>query len=214
MEKILFVNACVRPNSRTYILAKQLLSLIESPPKEQAMDSVVRTIEEVNLQQAALMPLDWERLQERDAYIQKKEFTAPIFQYARQFVEADEIVIAAPYWDLSFPSTLRIYFEAVTVTGLSFQYTPSGSTKGLCKAKRICYVTTAGGSIADYNLGYDYVKALAETFYGIPKVVCYQAQNLDVAGADVEKIMKEAANNFELGKGKGNDRGKEICTAD
>lgn len=42
-----------------------------------------------------------------------------MFKYAKQFAEADEIVIAAPYWDLAFPATVRIYFEAITVTGIT-----------------------------------------------------------------------------------------------
>lgn len=179
MKHILFINACVRPESRTLILAKQILCSLEG------------TIEEVNLEQAGIMPLNRETLQERDAHIQKKEFQAPMLQYANQFANADEIVIAAPYWDLSFPSTLRIYFEAVSVCELSFHYTPDGCAKGLCNAKRITYVTTAGGSIAEYNLGYDYIKALAHTFYGIPEVRCYKAENLDMAGVDVNEIMQK-----------------------
>lgn len=185
MKKILFINACVRPMSRTFILAQQVLSKLQG------------TIEEVNLELADIRPLNWEALQERDEHVSNHDFTAPMFQYARQFVEADEIVIAAPYWDLAFPATVRTYFEAVTVSGLSFMYTPQGCPTGICRAQRIVYVTTAGGAIANYNLGYDYIKALAQTFYGIPAVICYKAENLDIVGADIDAIMQKALSEIQ-----------------
>lgn len=182
MNKILFVNACVRPDSRTYILAQSVLKKLHGK------------IEEVNLEREDIKPLNWWSLQERDAYVKSKKFSAPMFQYAKQFAEADEIVIAAPYWNLAFPATVRVYFEAVTVNGLTFMYTPKGCPTGLCKAKRIIYVTTAGGTIEGFNLGFDYIKALSQMFYGIQKVMCYKAENLDIKGADVEAIIEKSKN--------------------
>ncbi|MEG0376907.1 MAG: NAD(P)H-dependent oxidoreductase [Eubacterium sp.] len=178
MKKILFVNACVRKESRTRILAEHVLKKLEG------------TVEEVNLEQENIKPLNAETLEKRNIWVDQKDFSAPLFKYAKQFAEADEIVIAAPYWDLGFPSTVRIYLEAITVTGLVFKYTPEGTAEGLCKAKHITYVTTAGGPIMNYNLGYDYVKALADIFYGIPETRCYAAENLDIMGADVNQIME------------------------
>ena len=35
----------------------------------------------------------------------------PLLDYARQFARADQILIAAPCWDLSFPAVLRAYLE-------------------------------------------------------------------------------------------------------
>lgn len=185
MRRIVFINACVRPESRTLLLAKRVLQQIES------------NIEEVNLEQANISPLNKVTLSERNACIRNKDFSAPIFQYAGQFAEADEIVVAAPYWDLSFPSTIKIYFEAVTVNGLTFRYTPESRPEGLCKARRIIYVTTAGGPIQDCNLGFDYVKALAHTFYGIPEVLCYKAENLDIVCADVQNILQKTLEEIE-----------------
>lgn len=180
MKKILFINACVRPKSRTYRLAKQVLNQMEG------------AVEEVNLEQEKIKPLDWETLQLRDDCVSRKEFSAPLLRYARQFIEADEIVVAAPYWDFSFPATVKIYFEAVTVCGMSFAYTPEGIPKGLCKAKKLIYVTTAGGSIGGFNMGYDYIKTLSSLYYGIPETVCYKAENLDIKDADEEAIMQKA----------------------
>lgn len=180
MRKILFVNACIRPNSRTYTLAQKVLEKLDGE------------ITEVCLCRENLTPLYQEQLEERNTQLAAQNFSAPLFRYARQFAAADDIVIAAPYWDLAFPSLLRIYFEYVTVTGVTFRYTAEGIPVGMCKAKRIIYVTTAGGPIENRNLGYDYIKTLAETFYGIPNMQCFKAENLDIQGADIHGILQEA----------------------
>lgn len=185
MRKILFVNACIRPNSRTYYLAQKVLEKLDGE------------ITEVCLCRENLIPLCQKQLEERNTQLAAQNYSAPLFQYARQFAAADEIVIAAPYWDLAFPSVLRIYFEYITVTGLTFRYTAEGVPVGLCKAKRIIYVTTAGGTIGNRNLGYDYIKALSKAFYGIPNVQCFQAENLDIQGADVGQILQKAVQEIE-----------------
>ena len=185
MRNILFVNACVRQNSRTYTLTQKVLEKLDGETTE------------VCLCRENLVPLCQKQLEERNTQLAAQNFSVPLFQYARQFAAADEIVIAAPYWDLAFPSLLRIYFENVTVTGITFRYTEAGIPVGLCKAKRIIYVTTAGGPIGDRNLGYNYVNALAETFYGIPKIQCFKAENLDIQGADVHRILREAMREIE-----------------
>ena len=113
-----------------------------------------------------------------------------MLRYAGQFANADEIVIAAPYWDLSFPAILKAYLEQITVAGITFEYA-NGRPRGLCKAKRLTYVTTSGGPILD-DFGYEYVKALAQKFYGIPQTKAYRAMNLDVNRIAAEDILTKA----------------------
>lgn len=177
--KILFINACVRENSRTKRLADHVLSKLDGE------------VTELRIEDEKLQPLDRDLLAERDRLTEQGAFDDPMFRYARQFAEADEIVIAAPYWELSFPALLRIYIELISATGVTFGYDDSGRSVGLCKAKRLIYVTTAGGPVmADF--GFTYVKALAESFYGIPESMCFRAEGLDVDGADVEGMLREA----------------------
>ena len=178
--RVLFINACVRPDSRTRQLAQEVLNKLGGQ------------VLEVNLEQENILPLNRQSLQLRDECVGKGDFSHPMFRYAKQFAQADEIVVAAPYWDLAFPSTVRIYFEAVTVTGITFAYTPEGTPVGLCRAKRLIYVTTSGGEIGKYNLGYDFVKALDDCFYGIPETLCFTAQKLDIQGMDAGQIMEDA----------------------
>ena len=176
---ILFVNACVRENSRTLALAKNV------------MKDMAGEITELNLKFEDRDPLNTELLEKREAFIKDENFDDPMFRYAKQFANADEIVIAAPFWDLSFPAKLKIYLEQLAVAGLTFKYTDARPS-GLCKAKKLTYVTTSGGPIfADF--GYSYVKALAQNFYGIEKTQSVRAMNLDVDMISAEDLLTKAA---------------------
>lgn len=175
---ILFINACVRKNSRTLALAKNVMKDMDGE------------IEELNLNTSNIEPLNAELLEKRDGLIRDGKFDDPMFCYANQFAKADEIVIAAPFWDMSFPAMLRVYFEQITVSNITFDYV-SGRPLGLCKAKKLTYVTTSGGPIFD-DFGYTYVKALAQKFYGIPKTVAVRAMNLDVDMISEEELLTKA----------------------
>lgn len=145
----------------------------------------------VDLQQQALSPLTEEALSLRERALEKNDFSA--FSLARQFAEADTIVIAAPYWDLSFPASLKTYFEHICIPGITFRYLANGMPESLCRAGRLIYITTAGGFIGNCNFGYDYVSALAKNLFGIKEVRCLSAEGLDIDGADVAHILNQAA---------------------
>lgn len=175
---VLFINACVRENSRTLVLAKSLLKDMSGE------------ITEVDLNRENILPLNRELLEKREQLIHCGNKTDPMFRYAKQFAQADEIVVAAPFWDLSFPAILKIYLEQITVSGITFEYI-NGRPSGLCKAKRLTYVTTSGGPIfADF--GYEYVKTLAKNFYGIAETKAYRAMNLDVNVISAEELLEKA----------------------
>ena len=106
--------------------------------------------------------------------------------------EAETVVIAAPYWDLSFPAMLKQYLEQVNVVGISFKYSEEGIPVGLCRAGRLFYVMTAGGCCVPEDYGFGYVKALAQNYYGIRDVRKFEAVGLDIYGADVGAIMRSA----------------------
>ncbi len=109
----------------------------------------------------------------------------------RQFAAADTIVIAAPFWDLSFPAMLKQYFEQISAIGITFKYSEEGYPVGLCKAKKLYYVTTAGGMFFPEEYGFGYIRALAENFYGIKECIMFKAIGLDIDGADEEQILLE-----------------------
>ena len=176
----LFINACVRGDSRTKRLADCVLK------------KTGERFEEVLLKDLVFPVTDESFLAKRDRLIAEGRFADPMFSLANQFAEAERIVIAAPYWDLSFPAALKQYFEQINVVGVTFVYTEEGFPKGLCRAKELTYVTTAGGSYVPEEFGFGYVKALAQGFYGIPEARLVQAVGLDLMGADPERILAEA----------------------
>ena len=116
----------------------------------------------------------------------------PMFDLARQFKTAETIVIAAPYWDMSFPAMLKQYLEQVNVVGITFKYSKDGVPVGLCRANRLIFVTTAGGCYVPDIYGFGYVRELAQNYYGIQEVLKIEAAGLDIDGADIEKLMKDA----------------------
>ena len=126
-KTILVIDACVRrEESRT----KKLL--------EAALDTVRKEHPDWNLEILNLMDLDlmyWktETLKERDELLAKKEYDAPVFKYGNQFREADGVIVAAPFWDLSIPAVLKVYIENISAEGITFGCNESG-LYGLCKA--------------------------------------------------------------------------------
>lgn len=174
---ILFINACVREKSRTLVLAKRLLNTLDGDTKEVQLESLIFPV------------VNEDFIEHRDALLRSGMYDDPMFELAGDFAKADTIVIAAPYYDLSFPAMLKQYFEQINVLGITFAYSEAGIPTGLCKAKDMYYVTTAGGPVISDAFGFGYVKALAETFYGIKHVYQIKAEGLDIAGADVNRIL-------------------------
>ena len=177
---ILYVNACVRKGSRTKRLADRLLEKLNG------------AVEEVRLDSISFPTVDRDFLIHRDELIAAGDFDNPLFALARQFAASDVIVVAAPYYDLSFPASLKQYLEQINVVGITFRYSDAGLPVPLCKAKKLYYITTAGGNYVPDEFGYGYVKAMAEGYYGIQDVELIKAVGLDIVGADVEGIMEEA----------------------
>ncbi|MBQ4493788.1 MAG: NAD(P)H-dependent oxidoreductase [Elusimicrobiaceae bacterium] len=185
MNKILFINACARKNSRTKELADVVLSKLKGK------------ITEVNLLKENLKPLTEEDINLRFSLTSKKDFSNAIFDKAREFATADIIVIAAPFYDYSFPANLKVYIENINVSGIVFRYTEKGEIEGLCKAKKVFYITTAGGPILNNDFGYGYIKFLCNNFYGIKDTTFIKAEGLDIWGADISAIMQKAKEEAE-----------------
>ena len=114
---------------------------------------------------------------------------------AKQFAAADEIIIAAPFWDLSFPAALKQYFEQINVREITFFYAPEGIPTGLCRAERLTYITTAGGDFFPEEYGAGYAKAWRR-FLRYPEFRLINATGLDIIGADVDAILNAAKNNL------------------
>ena len=178
---ILHVDSTVREDSRTRRLAERLVSRLS--------DDEVRVL---HLEDDRLRPFDAKMLDRRTRAIEAGRWDSPLLAKAHEFAAADQIVVAAPFWDLSFPSLLKTYIEWISIIGVVFRYSDDGRPVGLCRARRLFYVSTAGGPAETDPFGFGYVEALARNYWGIPVVRRIAATGLDIVGADVEEILRSA----------------------
>lgn len=178
--KLLLINACTRRESRSKRLAEVLLSKWNGE------------IEVLNLYEEKLPLLDEDNIEKRGKAVADGDMSNPYMKYAVQFRDADVIVMAAPFWDMGFPAILKTYIETVMLTGITFAYSEEGYPRGLCHAKKLFYVTTAGGPILPEEYGYSYIHMLAKQMWGIPECHLIKAEGLDIIGADVEEILAKA----------------------
>lgn len=190
MKKLLFINACIRGDrSRTLRLCKKYISTFLAYHTDYEW-------EELDLNELPLTPQTREVLDRRDAFIEAGDFSDPMFDYAKQFMEADHVVIGAPYWDLEFPSLLKIYFERVSVSELTYVF-QGDHAEANTKAERAVYITTAGGYTIGKNYGYEYARGLFSFLFGINRMDLVMAEGLDIEGADIEGLLKEAMKRAE-----------------
>ena len=182
---LLYVNACPRlPGiSRTRRLADAYLAAFRAAhPRARVLTH--------DLPVMGLAALDGNALSRREALIDARAWSEPVFSSALAFARADAVVVAAPYWDLMFPAMLKVYVEHLFVRELTFRY--QGDTPiGLCRARRALYLTSAGGLIADCDFGTAYLRA-AFAMLGIPRFEHVAAEGLDMAYADAESLLAPA----------------------
>ena len=186
MKKILYVNACItrEVDSRTDRLAQAYLK-----KTLEVQDCILST---VKLEDTVMYPLSGKILTEREKAIADNDFSSALFDLARNFAAADEVVIAAPYWDMSFPASLKLYMEQLCVNKLTFCYNEKGMPCGLTNVKKVVYLTTAGGYIGNNNFGFDYIKGVFSTLFGVADISFFSAEGLDIYGNDPEKIVSDA----------------------
>lgn len=108
----------------------------------------------------------------------------------RQFRAADAVVVAAPFWDLSFPAALRTYIEYISANGLTYHYEPNGC-HGDCRAQQLVYLTTGGDVEREDSLGALYWRQLCAMF-GIGRFDDVFGGGLDLDPAGTEELVVSA----------------------
>ena len=176
---ILYINACLRDESRTKRIADELAKSLDGD------------FQYLNLYDIDIPELNKALLNKRMEYCSKGDYSDKLFDLAKQFKEANKIVIAAPYWDFSFPAILKKYIEIISVSGLTFTYTEDGNPVGLCNGDILYYVTTSGSKMYNTEYNYGYIDALVTQLFGIKKTKFYKAEELDIIGNDVDKIVND-----------------------
>lgn len=62
----------------------------------------------------------------------------------QQFLDADVIVLGAPMYNFTIPSTLKAWIDRIAVAGRTFRYTENGP-QGLAGGKRVIVASGRGG---------------------------------------------------------------------
>lgn len=183
LEHILFLDACVRGSgvSRTLEVAEVFFG-------EYITLHADAVITKLCLSEKAFKPYDRETLAYRERMYAEEQLDDPIFAHAKVFAHADKIVVAAPYWDCSFPAVLKAYIEHICVKDITFRCTDKGQ-EGICRARKALYITTAGGCIGECNFGYDYIRGAFKALLGISPTELLMADTLDLVESDAQAIL-------------------------
>ena len=182
--KVLFVNACVRDESRTLYLCREYI-------KKHLKGC---QIEQLDLENLDIAPLSRERLRQRDLLIEKGDYSDKMFCLAHKFAEADLILVGAPFWDCSFPASLKVFIENISINGLTFGYNGGKHTR-IINAQKMVYITSAGGYIGRDSSLELYLRELCALFC-IPQIKFIKADGLDIVSADVQTILDKTVKNM------------------
>lgn len=114
--------------------------------------------------------------------------------WAKMIRDTDRIVIAAPFWDMSYPAALKNFLELCSIFNVTFK-SDDKTCYGNCKAEKLLYVTTRGMDISTYDpfeQATPYLKALS-WLWGIGPMDVIATQNMDYVSEDeIKKKVQQA----------------------
>lgn len=183
MRKALIIDCCLRRGeSRTRELLDAFLSAL---PEDVSPELLI-------LEEEGLSCLAGAFFEQRQRLLDENALDHPRFRYAHQLAEADLAVIAAPFWDLSFPALLKVYIENCSVDGITFT-SRHGGLAGLCKGTDLVFLTTRGGVYTGdaMEMGSRYLDAL-HSFFGFDRYHCIAADGMDVSSFNRTEVLEEA----------------------
>lgn len=184
MKKLLYIDACIRDEeSRTKRIAEPIVKALEK---------------KYDVQRFVLNDMDLEIVQRN--LIRRRlngMIDATVMSWAETVRDADRIVIAAPFWDMSIPAALKNFIELCSILDVTFK-TNDKTCYGNCKAEKLLFITSRGMDIPTGDVreqATSYLKALS-WLWGIGPMQVVSAQNMDYASAnEIEEKIKEAIGN-------------------
>ena len=189
MKNIIFIDACMRAGSRTKRIAERIIEELSGR----------YCIETIRLGEADYPVVDNRILEERNNGTVPKAHA----ELAGRIAAADRIVIAAPFWDMSFPSALKVFFENMSLFGITFDSNDK-ECYGLCKAEKVMYITTRGMDISTgdpLEQATPYIRALSH-LWGWGELTVISTQNMDYSSPEEieERISKAIGEGLEACK--------------
>ena len=188
MKKLIFIDACMRAGSRTRRIADPIIAELGKR----------YSVETVDLTRNIYPVADNYTLEDRNQGVVPAEDV----DLAKRIAAADRIVIAAPFWEMSFPSALKVFFENMSLLGITFDSNEK-ECYGLCKAEKVMYITSRGMNISTgdpLEQATPYIKAISY-LWGWGELTVVAAQNMDYSS---EKEIEERIT-------KAIEEGLEIC---
>ncbi len=181
MKKLLYIDACIRDEqSRTKRIATPVVEALRQKYEVQTL--VINDLD--------LSIVKKELITKRN----NGEVDPQVMFWAESVRDADRIVIAAPFWDMSFPAALKNFFELCSIFDVTFK-SDDKTCYGNCKAEKLLYITTRG---MDINTGdaleqaSPYLKAIS-WLWGIGPLEVVSAQNMDyISETEIEERISKA----------------------
>ena len=189
MKNLIYINACMRAGSRTQRIATPIIEELRKN----------YNVETIDLTKNLYPVADNCTLEDRNQGIVPPEHVA----LAKKIAASDRIVIAAPFWDMSFPSALKVFFENMSLFGVTFDSNDK-ECYGLCKAEKVMYITTRGMNISTgdpMEQATPYIKALSY-LWGWGEMTVISAQNMDYSSPEEveERVSKAITEGLEICK--------------
>ena len=166
MDKLIYIDATMREESRTRMIAEPLVGELAKRYE----------IERIKLDGVDFPAVGSRILHDRDNGIVPQEYA----DMAGRIAAADRIVIAAPFWDMSFPSMLKVFLENMSLFHITFD-SDDTHCYGLCRCEKVLYVTTRGMNIHTgdpLEQATPYIKALS-CLWGLGELFVVAAENMD-----------------------------------
>jgi FMN-dependent NADH-azoreductase len=109
-----------------------------------------------------------------------------------ELLAADVLVLAAPMYNFTIPSTLKAWLDHVLRAGVTFKYTATGP-QGLLEGKRAIVLTSRGGVHAGGASDHQepYLRQVL-AFIGIHDVTFVHAEGLNMGGEVAERGLSQA----------------------
>lgn len=125
---------------------------------------------------------------------EQKEASQYSDQALQEINEADIIVIGVPFYNFSFPSTLKSWIDHISIPGKTFSYT-DGVLKGLLKNKKVYLNFAIGGMYEDKNI-IDQMESYLRTlfgFIGITDIEVFRSEGMSLPQIREENLSKTVA---------------------
>jgi FMN-dependent NADH-azoreductase len=185
MKRLFYIDSCLRSGSKTKRIADALIYRLSDKYE----------VDTIRLSEYDFPVVKNDILNERSNGYVPEEYV----QIARKIAAADRLVISAPFWDMSFPSALKVFLENMSLFNVTFASNEK-ECYGLCKAEKVLYITTRGMNIKtgdEMEQATPYIKAISK-LWGLGELHVIAAENMDYSTN--EQIEEKIQNAIEEGE--------------